>query len=131
MAVFLQRLDAVQRAEGAFGQTLDLVVIQRQQRQVLQVFEERCSDAVDPIGIQQPGGRHQHDEACRGPSERQQRRPADSQKLQRGQAVKHASGQLRDLITIQNPAAERLELHSVLMFQAPGGSRGTHGECNV
>lgn len=51
-----------------------------------------------------------------GTSERQQRRPADSQKLQRGQTIKHTGGQLRDLITIQNPAAEQLELCSVLMF---------------
>ena len=62
----LQRLDAAQRAEGAFGQTLDLVVVERQQRQVLQVFEERRSDAVDLIGIQQPRGKEQRDGTQRG-----------------------------------------------------------------
>lgn len=54
MGVFSQRLDAVQRAEGAFRQTLDFVVIERQQSQVLQIFEDRGSDAVDLVGIQQP-----------------------------------------------------------------------------
>lgn len=49
-----QGLDAAQRAEGAFRQTLDFVVIQRQQSQVLQIFEHRRSDAVDLVGIQQP-----------------------------------------------------------------------------
>lgn len=55
--VFLQRLDAVQRAEGAFGQTLDLVVVQRQQSQVLEIFEHGGSDTVDLICIQQPEAR--------------------------------------------------------------------------
>lgn len=54
VGVFSQCLDAVQRAEGAFGQTLDLIVIQRQQSQVLQVTEQCHSDAVDLVGIQQP-----------------------------------------------------------------------------
>lgn len=54
LGVFSQRLDAAQRAEGAFGQSLDSVVVQRQQSQVLQIFEHRGPDAVDLIGIQQP-----------------------------------------------------------------------------
>lgn len=54
--VVSQCLDAVQGAEGAFGQTLDLVVVQRQQSQVLQIFEHCGSDTVDLIGIQQPAG---------------------------------------------------------------------------
>lgn len=49
-----QSLDAVQRVEGAFGQTLDLVVVEREQSQVFQVFEGRRSDTVDLIGVQQP-----------------------------------------------------------------------------
>ena len=140
-----QGLDAVQRAEGAFRQTLDFVVIQRQQRQVLQIFEHWRSDAVDLVGIQQPD---EHKTTSASWTQRLPINPAfdlarteqrhdgfsptnwemtimltpeiplckcqfrqinarcgsDLQQLQRGQAVKHSAGQLRDLITIQHPA---------------------------
>lgn len=49
----LQRLDAVQRVEGSLCQTLDLVVVQRQKRQVLQVLEGSCPHTVDLVGVEQ------------------------------------------------------------------------------
>lgn len=52
-----QRLDGPQGGEGALGETLDLVVIQGEQREVLQVLEGVGPDAVDLVGIQKPGGR--------------------------------------------------------------------------
>ena len=51
-----QGLDGTQRGEGALGQRLDLVVVQRQQRQVLEVLEGVGPHTVDLIGIQQPKG---------------------------------------------------------------------------
>lgn len=51
-----QGLYSSKRSEGALGQGLDLVVIQRQQREILQVLEGVGTDAVDLIGIQQPAG---------------------------------------------------------------------------
>lgn len=41
--------------EGALRQGLDLVVIERQQREILQVLEGVGANAVDLIGVQQPG----------------------------------------------------------------------------
>lgn len=41
--------------EGALGQGLDLVVVERQQREILQVLEGVGANAVDLIGVQQPG----------------------------------------------------------------------------
>lgn len=51
-----QGLYSSKGSEGALGQGLDLVVVQRQQREVLQVLEGVGTDAVDLIGIQQPVG---------------------------------------------------------------------------
>lgn len=52
-----QGLDGPQRGEGALGETLYLVVIQGEQREVLQVLEGVGSDAVDLVGIQKPADR--------------------------------------------------------------------------
>lgn len=41
--------------EGALRQGLDLVVVERQQREILQVLEGVGANAVDLIGVQQPG----------------------------------------------------------------------------
>lgn len=51
-----QGLYSSKRSEGALGQGLDLVVVQRQQGEILQVLEGVGTDAVDLIGIQQPAG---------------------------------------------------------------------------
>ena len=50
-----QGLDGPQGGEGALGQALDLVVIEREQREVLQVLEGVCPHAVDLVGIEEPG----------------------------------------------------------------------------
>lgn len=60
-----QRLDSSKRSKGALGQGLDLVVVQRQQREILQVLEGVGTDAVDLIGIQQPEGVDKHVEGGR------------------------------------------------------------------
>lgn len=52
-----QCLDGPQGGEGALGETLDLVVIQGEQREVLQVLEGVGPDTVDLVGIQKPAGR--------------------------------------------------------------------------
>lgn len=52
-----QCLDGPQGGEGALGEALDLVVIQGEQREVLQVLEGIGPDAVDLVGIQKPVGR--------------------------------------------------------------------------
>ena len=55
-----QCLYGSQGSEGALGESLDLVVIQREQGEVLQVLERVATDTVDLIGIQQavkPSGR--------------------------------------------------------------------------
>lgn len=41
--------------EGALRQGLDLVVVERQQREILQVLEGVGANAMDLIGVQQPG----------------------------------------------------------------------------
>ena len=60
-----QGLYSAKRSKGALGQGLDLVVVQRQQREVLQVLEGVGTDAVDLIGIQQPEGVDTHMEGGR------------------------------------------------------------------
>lgn len=52
-----QCLDGPQGGEGPLGKTLDLVVVQGEQREVLQVLEGVGPDAVDLVGIQKPAGR--------------------------------------------------------------------------
>lgn len=52
-----QGLDGPQGGEGALGETLDLVVVQGEKREVLQVLEGIGPDAVDLVGIQEPVGR--------------------------------------------------------------------------
>lgn len=48
----LQSLDGAQRGEEAFTDALQLVVIQRQEVQVLQVLEGIHSQTVDLVGVQ-------------------------------------------------------------------------------
>lgn len=60
-----QGLYSSKGSKGALGQRLDLVVIQRQQREILQVLEGVGTNAVDLIGIQQPEGVHRHMEGGR------------------------------------------------------------------
>lgn len=56
MCVFdSQGLYGSERREGALCQRLDLVVVERQQREVLQVLEGVGAHAVDLVGVQQPG----------------------------------------------------------------------------
>lgn len=52
-----QGLDGPQGGEGALGETLDLVVVQGEQGEVLQVLEGVGPDTVDLVGIQEPVGR--------------------------------------------------------------------------
>jgi len=49
-----QGLDGPQGCEGALGQALDLVVIEREQREVLQVLEGVRPHTVDLVGIEEP-----------------------------------------------------------------------------
>lgn len=48
-----QGLYGPERREGAFGEGLDLVVVERQQGEILQVLEGVGTDAVNLVGIQQ------------------------------------------------------------------------------
>lgn len=50
-----QGLYSSERSKGALGKGLDLVVIERKQREILQVLEGIGTNAVNLIGIQQPG----------------------------------------------------------------------------
>lgn len=52
-----QGLDGPQGGEGALGETLDLVVVQGEQGEILQVLEGVGPDTVDLVGIQEPVGR--------------------------------------------------------------------------
>lgn len=49
-----QSLDGAQRGEQPFADALQLVVVQRQQVQVLQILEGVDSQTVDFVGVQQP-----------------------------------------------------------------------------
>lgn len=50
-----QCFDGTQRGEQAFADGLKLVVIERQQVEVLQVFESVHPKTVDLVGVQEPG----------------------------------------------------------------------------
>lgn len=52
-----QGLDGPQGGESALSETLDLVVIQGEKREILQVLEGVGPDAVDLVGVQEPVGR--------------------------------------------------------------------------
>lgn len=51
----VQGLDGAQRGEQAFADGLQLVVIEREQIEILQVFERVHPQAVDLVGVKQPG----------------------------------------------------------------------------
>lgn len=51
----VQGLDGAQRGEQAFADGLQLVVIEREQIEALQVFESVHPQAVDLVGVKQPG----------------------------------------------------------------------------
>lgn len=55
MLFYSQRLDGAQRGEQAFADSLQLVIVERQQVEVLQVLEGVDPQTVDFIGVQQPG----------------------------------------------------------------------------
>lgn len=51
---YSQSLDGSQGGEEAFADGLQLIVVQRQQVEVLQVLEGVHSQTVDLVGVQQP-----------------------------------------------------------------------------
>lgn len=53
--LYSQGLDGAQGGEEAFADSLQLVIVQRQQVEVLQVLEGVDPQTVDFIGVQQPG----------------------------------------------------------------------------
>lgn len=53
--LYSQGLDGAQRGEQAFADSLQLVIVERQQVEVLQVLEGVDPQTVDFIGVQQPG----------------------------------------------------------------------------
>lgn len=55
MLLYSQSLDGAQRGEQAFADSLQLVIVERQQVKVLQVLEGVDPQTVDFIGVQQPG----------------------------------------------------------------------------
>lgn len=57
MLLYSQGLDGAQGGEEAFADSLQLVIVQRQQVEVLQVLEGVDPQTVDFIGVQQPGRR--------------------------------------------------------------------------
>lgn len=52
--VYLQSLDRAQRGEQPFANGLQLVVVQREEVEVLQILEGVDSQAVNFVGIQEP-----------------------------------------------------------------------------
>lgn len=57
MLLYSQGLDGAQGGKEAFADSLQLVIVQRQQVEVLQVLEGVDPQTVDFIGVQQPGRR--------------------------------------------------------------------------
>lgn len=55
-----QGLDGAQGGEQAFADCLQLVVVQRQQVEVLQVLEGVDPQTVDFVGVQQPETQEEH-----------------------------------------------------------------------
>lgn len=53
--MYSQGLDGAQRGEQALADSLQLVIVERQQVEVLQVLEGVDPQTVDFIGVQQPG----------------------------------------------------------------------------
>lgn len=52
--MYLQSLDRAQRGEQPFANGLQLVVVQREEVEVLQILEGVDSQAVNFVGIQEP-----------------------------------------------------------------------------
>lgn len=51
--IYLQRLDALERVEGTVGQRLNVVIVERQQAQIMQILESIPSHATDFVRVQQ------------------------------------------------------------------------------
>lgn len=54
LPLYSQGLDGAQRSKQAFADSLQLVIVERQQVEVLQVLEGVDPQTVDFIGVQQP-----------------------------------------------------------------------------
>lgn len=64
--MYSQGLDGLQRSEEPLADGLQLVVVQREQVEVLQVLEGVHPQAVDLVGIEEAAGRREASGHCQG-----------------------------------------------------------------